>query len=69
MLITKYAIKIGGQLFPKGTRLRLATALDIRQIWPAMAPNEDSEQTVVWFPGVSHPTVVQKSQVERLHNE
>jgi hypothetical protein len=70
VITVKYAIKVGGRLFPKGTQLRLATAEDLRKVWPGMAPNPQSRQVGVWFPGFDdHPTIVDKSQIEGLADE
>jgi hypothetical protein len=61
---TKYAIKVANTLFPKGTLLRPANLEEMRRIWPAIAPEPDSAQVGVWFPGVANPTIVEKSQLE-----
>jgi len=70
MITVKYAIKVGGQLFRKGTRLRVVTADDLRKLWPSTAPEPGSNKIAVWFPGFTdYPTIVDKSQLEGLSDE
>jgi hypothetical protein len=66
MITTRYPIKVAGELFPKGSWLRLATLDEVRKIWPAIAPEKDSKQVAVIFPGRSMPTIVEKSQIDGL---
>lgn len=61
---TKYPMKIANTLFPKGTVLRPANLEEMQRIWPAIAPDEESRQVGVWFPGLGNPTIVEKSQIE-----
>ena len=69
MITVKYAIKIAGLLYPKGSRVRLATLQEMRKIWPAVAPERDSKQVGVWFDGLALPTIVEKSQLSGLHED
>ena len=69
MITVKYPIKVAGLLYPKGSRVRLATLEDMREIWPGIAPERGSNQIGVWFDGLALPTIVEKSQLRGLPDE
>ena len=58
MMKLRYPIKVAGTLYYKGDRVRLATLEDVRKIWPAIMPEEDSNQVAVWFSNQTMPTIV-----------
>ena len=66
MITLKYPIKIAGQLYSIGSRVRLATVEEMRKIWPGIMPERDSGQVGVWFSGRDLPCIVEKSQLEGL---
>ena len=56
-------MKIANTLYPKDTPVKRATLEDVRKVWPAMMPKDDSNQIAVWFPDMPWPTIVEKSQI------
>jgi hypothetical protein len=63
ILITKYPIKVGQTLFPKGTEIRQATLEEMQRVWPGITYKE-SDSIGVWFPLMAVPTIVHRSQIE-----
>ena len=61
-LQTKYPIKIGDTLFPKGTKTKIASMDETKKYWPSASLNHASIFICVWFPGVDRPTVCLRKQ-------
>jgi len=63
-LTTKYPIKVAHKLYPAGTQLRQATLEEMQQIWPGITVKPASVAVGVWFPQMTVPTIVHRSQLE-----
>jgi len=61
---TKYPIKVAGQLYPAGTEVRQATLAEMQQVFPGIVTRRGSPQAGVWFPDLTHPTIIHTSQLD-----
>lgn len=63
MMKTRYAIRVGSQIYDAGTEVVPADIKLVRKAFGNMEFNENSNQIAVVFPKRTHCTIVDKSQL------